>query len=172
MLVLVATVARFDGFMHYIGDVWSRLLQPGVDRETGIREQLGWMYTDQFFENTRRVEQAVKVMSSNPYPQPAHGWDCQIAAWGEFDTTARLGQITMPTLVVVGRQDILTRPRLSEALATGIPNAELVVLDDGAHLLNFEIADRFNRTVLDFLARVDGEGMEPRDPQQEGTRGY
>jgi pimeloyl-ACP methyl ester carboxylesterase len=70
------------------------------------------------------------------------------------DTRAQLKQIAAPTLVLVGREDIMLPVRHSEELAALIPGARLVVLDGGAHGFSIEIADKFNRAVLAFLGQV------------------
>ena len=64
----------------------------------------------------------------------------------------RLGEIEVPTLVVVGNQDILTPRGDSEELAELIPTAELVVISGAAHGLMIEHASTYNRVLLDFLA--------------------
>ena len=61
----------------------------------------------------------------------------------------------MPTLVVVGNQDILTPRGDSEELAELIPTAELVVISGAAHGLMIEHASTFNRILLDFLQRAE-----------------
>ena len=63
----------------------------------------------------------------------------------------RLGAIEVPTLVVVGNQDILTPRGDSEELAELIPTAELVVISGAAHGLMIEHASTYNRVLLDFL---------------------
>jgi 3-oxoadipate enol-lactonase len=68
-----------------------------------------------------------------------------------------LATLDVPTLVVVGNQDILTPRGDSEELAERIPGAELVVISGAAHGLMIEHATTFNRVVLDFLTRVAGE---------------
>jgi 3-oxoadipate enol-lactonase len=66
-----------------------------------------------------------------------------------------LGQITAPTAVIVGNQDILTPRGDSEELADRIPTAELTVLSGAAHGLMIEHATTFNRVLGDFLARAE-----------------
>ena len=67
----------------------------------------------------------------------------------------RLGEIEVPTLVVVGNQDILTPRGDSEELAELIPTAELVVISGAAHGLMIEHASTYNRVLLDFLRRAE-----------------
>ena len=59
--------------------------------------------------------------------------------------------ITVPALVMVGNQDILTPRGDSEELAERLPNAELVVISGAAHGFMVEHATTFNRVLLEFL---------------------
>ncbi len=54
------------------------------------------------------------------------------------DARDRLAAISCPTLVLCGRQDILTPPDLHEEIASAIPNATLVILPDCGHLSTLE----------------------------------
>jgi 3-oxoadipate enol-lactonase len=90
---------------------------------------------------------------------PPHAFTSQVRAIldapeEEIDV---LGTLDVPTLVVVGNQDILTPRGDSEELAERIPGAELVVISGAAHGLMIEHATTFNRVVLDFLTRVSSE---------------
>jgi 3-oxoadipate enol-lactonase len=68
----------------------------------------------------------------------------------------RLGEIGVPTLVLVGEHDRPDMHAMAEALAGGIPGAERVVLAATAHLPSMERPDEFNRVVLEFLAELAG----------------
>jgi 3-oxoadipate enol-lactonase len=70
------------------------------------------------------------------------------------DVRFELEGIEVPTLVLVGSQDILTPVGDSEEIAALIPGAELVVVRGGAHGFMVEHAGAFNRAVLEFLDRV------------------
>jgi pimeloyl-ACP methyl ester carboxylesterase len=66
----------------------------------------------------------------------------------------RLGEIQVPSLVVVGALD---RPEIvarSEALARHVPRAGKVVMDGTAHVPNMERPQEFNEAVLAFLAEA------------------
>jgi len=70
------------------------------------------------------------------------------------DLRAELITITVPTLVLVGSQDILTPMGDSEELAERIPGAELAIIGGAAHGFMLEAGAAFNRTVLEFLGSV------------------
>ena len=66
----------------------------------------------------------------------------------------RLGQVAVPTLVVVGEHDRPDIHAMAAALAGGIAGAGQVVLPGTGHLPNMEQPAAFNRVVLEFLGRV------------------
>jgi pimeloyl-ACP methyl ester carboxylesterase len=73
----------------------------------------------------------------------------------------RLGEVGVPTLVVVGDLDTPRTLEAADALAAGIPGARLEVVGGTAHLPNMERPAEFNRLVLDFLGGAGG-GSEVR----------
>jgi len=66
-------------------------------------------------------------------------------------TADRLHLIKSPTLVITGTEDKIVSPRSSEEIASRIPNARLVRVEDGSHAFSIEMRGRFNKEVLDFL---------------------
>ena len=64
---------------------------------------------------------------------------------------SRLAEITAPTMVMVGDQDVRDIQRIANLLAAYVPGARKVVIPDTAHHLNMERPDLFNQLVLDFL---------------------
>lgn len=58
----------------------------------------------------------------------------QTAIMGRPDSRPGLGAIACPTLVGVGRQDVLTPPELAAEIAAGIPGARLEIIDASGHL--------------------------------------
>ena len=63
------------------------------------------------------------------------------------------------TLVVVGKQDLLTPAEHSRTLVKGLPGAELEILDPGGHLVMLERPDDVNALLIDLLDRVS-RGLE------------
>jgi len=65
--------------------------------------------------------------------------------------TQRLGEIQVPTLVVIGDEDVPGLIHFSDIIAADIPGARKVVMRDTAHAPNMERPDQFNHIVLEFL---------------------
>ncbi|NKE36020.1 alpha/beta hydrolase [Natronococcus sp. JC468] len=68
-----------------------------------------------------------------------------------FDVRDELHGIDVPTLAVYGEHDQLTPPQYHEYLADEIDDAELVEIEDAAHLTMLEQPAAFNEAIADFL---------------------
>lgn len=76
-------------------------------------------------------------------------------ALARFDVTARLGELSAPTLVVAGAQDGPTPPRgHADRLAGGIPGARLVIVEGAAHLANAERPAPVTDAIIGHLDRT------------------
>lgn len=75
----------------------------------------------------------------------------RIGAIEAFDVTAEVHTITAPTLVIATRDDVLVPCSCSLALADALPNAELVLLDQGGHACNITDPAGFDAIVTRFL---------------------
>ena len=67
------------------------------------------------------------------------------------DRRARLGEIRVPTLVVVAQDDMITPRFYSDELASRIPGAKLIVLDTGGHGAPGLCSGPYNGAVGSFL---------------------
>jgi 3-oxoadipate enol-lactonase len=67
------------------------------------------------------------------------------------DATPGLAAIAVPTLVIVGEEDVITPPDAARKLADRIPNARLVPIPGAGHLSNFEAPAAFNAAVRSFV---------------------
>jgi proline iminopeptidase len=74
--------------------------------------------------------------------------------YGGIEVEDRLGEVTQPVLVLAGRHDRTCSVAAAEAMAAGIPNAELVVFEESCHMTFVEENERYLEVVRDFLART------------------
>lgn len=78
----------------------------------------------------------------------------QLAVIGRPDARPGLGAITCPTLVLCGREDILTPLELHEEMAALIPGAELVIVEHCGHMSTLEQPDAVNAALRSWLGPV------------------
>ena len=74
------------------------------------------------------------------------------AMMGRPDSAPLMERISVPTLVVVGEEDVLTPVSDSESIHDAIDRSHLVVLAGAGHLSNLEVPEAFSRALEDFLA--------------------
>lgn len=79
-------------------------------------------------------------------------------ALAEWDVTQRLEEVDVPTLVMSGRQDLVS-PAMSATLYRGIPASEWVVFEHSAHVPHLEEPQRYLEVLDGFLARVEARSQ-------------
>jgi pimeloyl-ACP methyl ester carboxylesterase len=67
----------------------------------------------------------------------------------------RLSEIRVPTLIIVGDEDVRDILTIADILEKGIPGAKKVSIPNTAHHLNMEQPETFNRIVLEFLKSLE-----------------
>jgi 3-oxoadipate enol-lactonase len=116
-----------------------------------MRDVTLWAFTVPFFEQ-RGAELAEFETAMRYMAQPVHAYLAQLAVITEHDTTSRLGQITAPTLVMAGEEDILIPVSLSRRIREAIPGSDWATTK-GGHACCWEHPTEFNKTFLDFVRR-------------------
>jgi len=84
---------------------------------------------------------------------PLDGYVACSRALVKIDTTARLGELDLPALVIVGARDVGTPVSMARVIHDRISNSKLAVIDGAAHFPNVEQPEAFNEVLLDFLGR-------------------
>jgi 3-oxoadipate enol-lactonase len=137
---LVGALVLADSTSNYGPDRVAQWEQRAVQAEESEREdllgfQLTRWFTDAFRDaHPHEAARVARIFAETT--RPAHAAACR--ALGAFDVTDRLGEITAPTLVVVGEEDYATPPDMSKTLHAGIPASRLVVLPAARHLSMIE----------------------------------
>jgi 3-oxoadipate enol-lactonase len=108
-------------------------------------------FTPKFVQSRADVVNPVRDMIRRTNPRGYAGCCHAIRA---LDLTDRLGAITLPTLIIVGAQDVGTPVAASQAIHERIKGSELVVLDPASHLSNLEQPDSFTHALDSFLSRA------------------
>lgn len=79
---------------------------------------------------------------------------CPTGNLKDFDRTGRLHEIDQPTLIIVGEYDEAT-PEAAAWYKSLMPNASLVVIENGAHMAMWEETDTYVKALREFLQRVE-----------------
>lgn len=115
-----------------------------------------------FYEDSLKTKpELVKELSAVVYTNSEHILTAGLTALANrTETCSTLKDIEIPTLILCGSDDAVTPLKQSEAMHKEISASVLVVIHRAGHVSNLEQPDIFNQHLLDFLASLNGIGLE------------
>lgn len=84
------------------------------------------------------------------------------------ETCSMLREISIPTLIICGREDTVTPLSQSEFMNKNIKGSILKVIDNAGHVSNLEQPDEFNKHLFDFLTSINVADLENFSGRQKG----
>lgn len=137
-MVLLASTARNSHRNNLLFADWADCCEQGTDQAAWFRTILAWILTERFFDANEMVDAVLIYLRTYPWPQSAAAFSGQVDALARYDATGRLGQVTIPTCVIAGEQDILLPLHHAKQLAQQIPGAVLQIINQAAHSIHTE----------------------------------
>jgi pimeloyl-ACP methyl ester carboxylesterase len=156
-LVLVSTWARPDAYFRSMTEAWRWMVEAAPSERAFLEAFFVWFYTARAHADGT-VAQIIEETLAFPYAASAETIHRTLDALLVHETQDRLHEITVPTLVLAGDQDICTPPRYGRAVADAIPGATFEVLSGEAHQPFQEVPDAFNARVDAFWREIDARG--------------
>jgi pimeloyl-ACP methyl ester carboxylesterase len=96
----------------------------------------------------------VKAATHEAWKLAQHAAVAYCRAVSQLNIRERLGEIRVPTLLIVGAEDGRTPVEESERMNRAIPDSLLKIVKGAGHLANVEKPAEFNRAVLAFIDSV------------------
>jgi pimeloyl-ACP methyl ester carboxylesterase len=124
------TLAEEGQFERVMAMMWQRLVAPARREDAHLRDIVRRMATETGPEAFVRQQKAIM---------------------GRPDSRLDFSAIAVPTLVVVGSEDILTPVAESEEIAAGINGAKLVLIPGCGHLSTLEAPDSVTSALREWL---------------------
>jgi len=82
------------------------------------------------------------------------------SACNQFSAIGSLERLSLPTLIIGGKDDLLTPPSYSEYLHKNIQDSELVLIEDAGHMVMIEKPEEVNRAIEKFVVNRYKERSE------------
>ncbi len=137
---------------------WSEAAQAGFaeeeealergDFEAAAKAQARMWLADDAAPDVRALTETMIVRS---YELQTPHEDDVSATWPDPPAMERLGEVAVPTLVVVGSEDVEDVHAVADRLVAGIPDARLERIEGSGHLPSLERPDELSRLLLEFL---------------------
>ena len=141
---------------------------------TQTRVEIDWEHFNRYWGGTVRSDAELKALWAELIPLYDFEYDeakstaaveagiyrheshnaCFQENFPTYDLKADLPNITVPTLVTVGRGDWVTPVSASETIARLVPNSELVIFEKSGHSPQTEEREKFQGVLRDFIDRA------------------
>lgn len=130
--------------------IWQERIDTALQRgmEPLLEPTLERWFTKPFLEKNPPVVDLIRRLFLST---PVKGFVGCAEAIRKLNYLDRLSEIKLPTLIIVGEEDMGTPVEVSELMHQRISGSELVIIPSAAHLSNLEQPEKFNSTLLDFL---------------------
>lgn len=149
-LILVCT---WPAFNSYAKAVYENLkhVRSEVRQEFFMELLQLWIFAPPYYENNaEQLKKDAKASAANVLQSRA-GFEGQLDACINHQSTDRLSQLNLPVFITAGKMDIFTPPEFSYILHKRIKNSIISEYPTGGHVHHWENLERFNRETLSFL---------------------
>jgi 3-oxoadipate enol-lactonase len=154
-LIVAASAASGHQWSNLALEKWGEIdeVMERGDKEKGLELELR-MWVDGPTRKPDQVDAAVRAKVAEMLA-PTYDIEQGIAKEKGIDPPAmqRLAEIDVPVLVMVGDADMPDMMTIADKLVQGIGGARKVVIP-GAHMINMEQPQKFNRAVRQFLEQI------------------
>ena len=117
-------------------------------------------HKDSFTNKKEVVEQLREVVFANSQHIIVQGL---VALAERVETCSSLNEISIPTLIICGREDEVTPLAQSESMHTSIKGSVLKVIENAGHVSNLEHPHEFAQHLSEFLSGLIGVGKEEEE---------
>jgi proline iminopeptidase len=136
---------------NQVAESWARETEVETPEDFArlLHDQMPFHFADPLDPRIAEYEQRTEGAAYAPWVLRKFAAE----GYGGIEVEDRLAEIPQPVLVLVGRHDRTCVPEAAEAMARGIPNAELVVFEKSAHMTFAEENARYVSACDTFLRR-------------------
>jgi 3-oxoadipate enol-lactonase len=151
-LVLMAATARLDSPQIREQTWWLWQMFCAGHRAHVVDAALRFFFSPSTFSNQPQVVSAYREKIVNYSQAQVKGmYEVARAVLDRADISDQLSAITVPTLLIAGKDDLAPTPAEMESIASNIPNAQFAVVDEASHLLAVENPRQVAEIFSEFL---------------------
>lgn len=151
-LTLIDGVSELDEVLKAFIDLWHQLLK--LPKDQFFLGMAPTIYGSKFYgENKEFLLKRAKEMRAVPDDYMTGQAILYECFKHDVTMTDRLHEIRIPTLVIVGEDDILKPRKFSDILAKNITNSEYAVLPEVGHVAIFEAVDILQSLIAGFILK-------------------
>ena len=149
-LILVSAYAGWAGSLPQ-DEVSQRVqqarIQAKMDRDIVAESWLSSLFSS---KATEEMKEKVKSVIKDFHPE---GMLVMLEAFADADLRGVLPNISVPTLLLYGEEDVRSPIHVAQEIDQLIPDSELMIIPGTGHLVNLEVPNLFKTQVTDFIVK-------------------
>ncbi|MFC7394138.1 alpha/beta fold hydrolase [Scopulibacillus cellulosilyticus] len=110
-------------------------------------------FNKEFIDQNKKTINLIRERLNNNDPS-AYLAAYTLFAAADQELWPMLSQISHPTLILTGENDIGSTPEMAKAMHSAIPHSKIVIVPEGKHMLPIEMADIVNDTIHSFISSI------------------
>lgn len=150
--VIMCSRAQPSTLANMILSMRSKLQAAAVSEELLAEYVMPFLFSEAFLSVPGQVKGFIQWTMQNAHPQSAAAFNNQFHAVLTHDVSEKLDQITTPTLVIAGEEDILMPYQAAEIVAKTLKNGSFLKISGCAHMPHVEQSALFAKAVLEFFS--------------------
>lgn len=139
-------------FRYYL-DAHYELMCANAPQEAIFKASRSWVFSYAYLSQPGMLDEIIHTATHSPHPFTPVGFKGQNAALTQFDSRPWTKDITVPTLVITGSEDIIFNSTLSKQMAASIPQAQYHCFESVGHLPFVENPQEFMTVLTAFLSQ-------------------
>jgi len=148
-LILGAITSEISSRLELIVNGWLNHAK-NRDLESFFNSTVPWFFTSKtILENPELLANAKNRYAKLDFTSVAKLCKCFLSV----NFTQQLKEITVPTCILVGEQDLLAEHNYVEIMHQNIPICELHIIPSASHVILWERVEEFNTIVMGFLSK-------------------
>lgn len=138
-----------------------------ISQEEALEMRYSVAYSPRFVQENRSLLQQIgEWLEQNPQPVYARLHQASASVGSAFNLEAEVKQVSAPTLILQGTDDLMIPPKNAEMLADSISTSRLVLVEGGPHMIIFEQHEKINSAILSFIDEVEKGQFIPTPKKQ------
>ena len=156
---LIIASSSFGGPNSIPMDDKTMAMLIALPTETISKEQAREMrykatFSPQFLQENKLVIDQIDEWAER-HPTPVYAQVHQSSAANSFNAESEVKQISTPTLILHGDNDLCFPPKNAELLANCISTSKLKIIEGASHFVIIEKYEEFNNEVMNFIDEVE-----------------
>jgi pimeloyl-ACP methyl ester carboxylesterase len=150
-MIITASFGKLDSYGYQILDSINQVVE-AQGYAPAAKIQSLFFFPPAYF-NEHRQEMTAFETALAETDRPIHGYTNSTHACLVHDSLDRLPQVTCPTLVLAGGQDVLCAVGASQQIADLVPGCAIKIYEEASHFFLIQCFEESMRDIEDFLQR-------------------